>query len=268
MASGYTANNADAYERLMGRWSRSLAGEFVAFAGLTPGDRVLDLGCGTGSLVRALAARSEPSIILGTDIAPLFLRHAAASVIDPRIVWAVADGGTLPLPDANVDRALSQLVLNFIPTPDRAISELVRVTRPGGMIAASVWDFTGGLVYQRMFWDTAAALDPVADRARGRQCSLPLTGPGELAAAFVVAGLTDVESHAITIRMEYADFADYWRPIAEATGPVGDYIRATDPALLAHIEERLRAAYLSGRTDGPRSLAGTAWVAKGRRQTK
>jgi SAM-dependent methyltransferase len=263
MASFYTANNADAYERLMGRWSRSLAAELIAFCGLETGETVLDLGCGTGSLVRMLAARPEPASLVAIDIAPLFVRHAAAHLDDARLHFIVGDACAVPLASGSVDRSLSLLALNFVSAPDKAIAEMVRVTKSRGTVAAAVWDFAGGLVYQRIFWDTAAALDQAADRARARQLSGKLLGPGEMAAAFAASGLTRIAAGSLTIRMEYENFADYWQPIASATGPVGDYVRATEPALLARIEERIRAAYLHGGADGPRSMAGTAWVAKG-----
>jgi hypothetical protein len=138
-----------------------------------------------------------------------------------------------------------------------------RVTRPGGVIAAAVWDFAGGLVYQRIFWDTAVALDPEADLSRGRHFSGPLTGPGELVAAFNEAGLRGVKPASLSIRMEYADFDDYWEPIANAQGPVGDYVKRLPPKRLETLAAAVRRAYLAGRPDGPRSMAATAWAACG-----
>jgi hypothetical protein len=126
-----------------------------------------------------------------------------------------------------------------------------------------VWDFAGGLVYQRIFWDTAAALDPEAELARGRHFSSPLTREGELAAAFDVAGLHDVAPASLTIRMEYSEFSDYWEPIANAQGPVGDYVKRLPPDRLETLAAAVRRAYLAGKPDGPRSMAATAWAARG-----
>ncbi len=263
MSSTYTATDAAAYERLMGRWSPLLAEELIEFAGLAPGDAVLDLGCGTGSLALALAGRQEPRRILGVDLAEPYIAYAGGRLRDPRLAFERGDATSLNFPDGSFDRSFSLLALNFIPDPARAIAEMRRVTRAGGVVAAAVWDFAGGLTYQRIFWDTAAALDPDAERARARHFASRLTGPGELEAAFRDAGLRGVAAGSLTIRMEYASFDDYWRPIADAQGPVGDYVKRLPPARLRALAEALERAYCCGRPDGLRSMTASAWAAKG-----
>jgi SAM-dependent methyltransferase len=263
MPSGYTATDARAYERLMGRWSARLAEQLIAFAGLEPGDRVLDLGCGTGSMALALAARSEPAAILGIDIAAPYIAYAAARSADRRLDFVTGDAAAMDLPAASFDCSFSLLALNFMSDPAGALRGMRRVTRPGGVIAAAVWDFFGGLVYQRIFWDTAAAIDPTADVARGRHFSSPLIRPGELAGAFETVGLREVRSASLTIRLDYADFGDYWEPIANAQGPVGDYVKRLPPDRLDILAASVRRAYLAGQPDGPRSMAATAWAARG-----
>ena len=263
MASGYTATDAAAYERLMGRWSGRLADQLIAFAGTEAGDRVLDVGCGTGSLALALAERPEPAAIVGLDIAAPYIAYAAERAVGPRLSFVIGDAVTMDFPPGSFDRCYSLLALNFMSNPAEALARMVRVTRSDGVVAAAVWDFPGGLVYQRVFWDTAAALDPAADAARARHFSSPMTGPGELASAFRDAGLCQVTEASLTIRMEYADFADYWRPIANAQGPVGDYVKRLPREQLDRLAAAVRRAYLAGAADGPRSMAATAWAASG-----
>jgi SAM-dependent methyltransferase len=263
MASGYTATDAPAYERLMGRWSVRLAQDLIAFAGIANGDRVLDVGCGTGSMALALAARPEPAAIVGIDIAVPYIAYAGTRSADPRLSFRTGDAIALDFSAGSFDRCFSLLALNFMSHPHLALVGMRRVTRPGGVVAAAVWDFAGGLVYQRIFWDSAAALDTGADLARGRHFSAPLKGPGELAAAFNEAGLRNVTTASLTIRMEYADFSDYWEPIANAQGPVGDYVKRLSPDRLETLAAAVQQAYRAGGPDGPRSMTATAWAVHG-----
>jgi SAM-dependent methyltransferase len=153
--------------------------------------------------------------------------------VGERNAGLTGDATALAFPAESFDGAYSLLALNFMSDPGGALAGMRRVVRAGGVVAAAVWDFSGGLVYQRMFWDTAAALDLAAERARARHYSSPLTGPGQLTAAFAAAGLDLVEGCSLTIRMKYRDFPDYWEPIANGQGPVGDYIKGLAPHRLA-----------------------------------
>jgi hypothetical protein len=154
-------------------------------------------------------------------------------------------------------------MLNFVPDPVGALNEMKRVTVPGGHLAAAIWDFRGGLIYQRIFWDTAAGLDPQAAARRDQLYSGVLALPDGLLKLFARCGIERVERASLTIRMDYASFDDYWGPLLGGQGPVGTYVASLPAKLRTRIKAAVRAAYLSGAPDGPRSLAASAWAVRG-----
>lgn len=262
-ASTFNASTGDGYELQMGRWSRRLAVPFLAFAGSSSGERVLDVGCGTGSLTFLLSERSDLAAICGIDYAPPYIEHATRKSSDPRVSFRVGDACALPFPDAAFDRVLSLLMLHFVSEPHRAVAEMRRVARPGATVAATVWDARGGFVAGRMFLDTAAALDPAAGLLRARACTRPMTRPGELESAWRQAGLTNVETAELAIRMEYASFDDYWAPYLGKDGPGAEYVATLDERARVRLRDAVRSAYLDGDADGPRSYLAVAWAVKG-----
>lgn len=263
-SSTFVAADGDGYELQMGRWSRRLAAPFLDFVGCADGERVLDVGCGTGHLAAAVAARSRPAEVHGVDFSPAYIDHAKAHHAgDPRLVFRVGDACALDFADASFDRVLALLVLHFVPRADQAIAEMRRVARPGGVVGATVWDARGGFVTNRLFFDTAAALDPKAGERRARNYTRPMTRPGELAAAWRAAGLRDVRETVLSIRMEFSSFADYWTPYVGRDGPGAEYVGSLRPAERERLEAAVRAAYLDGEPDGPRSYAALAWAVKG-----
>jgi len=259
----FNASSGDGYEQLMGRWSRRLAAPFLAFAGVASGERVLDVGCGTGSLTFLLAQRPELEAIAGIDYAAPYIEHATRRNTDPRVSFRVGDAAALPFPDASFDRVLCQLVLHFVPEPERAVAEMRRVARPGATVAAAVWDARGGLLAHRLFHDTAAALDPAAAARRARAFTRPMTRPGDLEAAWRRAGLAAIETGELAIRMEFASFDDYWAPYLGKDGPAAEYIATLDAAELTRLRDAVRSAYLDGEADGVRSFVAVAWAVKG-----
>ena len=263
MPSTFNANDAAAYDRLMGRWSRRLAAPFIEHAGTAPGDRLLEVGCGTGSLSFALAEAAPFAELTAVDFADVYVKAAAAANRDPRVRFEQGDAAALRFADAAFDRTLSLLVLHLVPDAARALAEMRRVTRPGGTVAAAVWDNAGGVVMVRMFWDIAAALDPAAGPLRARALGNPVIAPGGLRRLFAGAGLERIEERALMIRMEPASFADYWEPLATGEGPMGGYISRLGADARARLQEHLREAYLAGRADGPRSFAAFAWSCRG-----
>jgi SAM-dependent methyltransferase len=258
------AGDAGTYEQFMGRWSRRLAGPFIDFMGLRDGDAVLDVGCGTGSLTLAMAARAKLAAVTGIDLSEAYVAFARGRSDDRRITFDSGDAGALPYPEGAFDRVASMLVLNLVPDATAVADEMVRVARTGRTVAAATWDLRGGLPMFRMFWDTAAMQDADAARARARYFSAPLTRPGELAHAWTGMGLRDVVQDHVTIRIDFDSFDDYWRPFLGKTGPAGTYVAGLTETQREALRSRLRAAYESGDPDGPRSFAATAWVCRGR----
>ena len=264
MPSSFHVENADGYERLMGRWSKRLAPMLIDFAGLAEGDRVLDVGCGTGSLAFTLAQRPDLREIAAIDYSPVFVEAAKRANTDPRITIQQADACALPFEDNRFDRAMSLLVLHFVPEAATAVAEMARVVRAGGVVTAAVWDHYGGMSNMRMMWDTAVMLDENALPLRRKYCFQPMMRPGEMKACFIAQGLAEVEETSLLIRMDYLSFDDYWQPIAAGEGPLGRYVAGLEPGKREALDAAMRAAYEAGEPDGPRSFASVAWACRGR----
>ena len=262
-SSTFKASDGDGYELQMGRWSHRLAEPFLEFSGFANGEQVLDVGCGTGSLTFALAARAKIKNICGLDFSADYINYASHRNSDPRIEFKVGDACALPFPDRSFDRVLSLLMLHFVPQADRAVAEMRRVARPRSTVAAAVWDARGGYVAARILLDTAATLDPIANERRARNYTRPMTRPGELAKAWRKAGFENVQDGTITIRMEFASFSDYWAPYVGKDGPVAEYVSALSVDQQQRLKDAVERAYLDGEQDGVRSYAATAWVVRG-----
>ncbi|MFL5280068.1 MAG: class I SAM-dependent methyltransferase, partial [Rhodopila sp.] len=197
--------------------------------------------------------------VAGIDQAKVYVAYARARNTDPRITLQQADARALPFADASFDRAFSMLVLQFIPDAPRAVAEMRRVVRPGGTVAAAVWDAYGGMLRTRLIWDTAAMLDPTFEPPLFRS----LSAPGELADAWREVGLVDVEQTDLVIRMEFADFDAYWES-STAEGPVFQFVTGLSDSARVSLTEHLRRVYCANRPDGPRSFASVAWACRGR----
>jgi SAM-dependent methyltransferase len=261
--STFTAGSGDGYELVMGRWSRRLAEPFLDFCGYCDGETILDAGCGTGSLAFALAQRAHNPKIEGIDFSPAYVEHATQANRDANITFRVGDICALPFADKSFDRVLSLLVLHFVPDTARAIAEMRRVARPGATVAAAVWDVRGGFVANRIFYDMAATLDKAGRERRARNLTRSMTRPGELQAAWRAAGLADIRDAMLVIRMEFASFDDYWAPYTGKDGPGAEYMASLTPAQQERLRDLVRAAYVDGDPDGPRSFAAIAWAVAG-----
>jgi SAM-dependent methyltransferase len=251
----------DAYERFMGRWSRELAPLLVEFAGVRDGDDVLDVGSGTGALTAAAAAAAPSSRILGIDPAAPCVAFAQARHPGDLIRFEVGDAQDLKLADGSVDRTLSLLVLNFLPNPGNALKEMMRVTRPGGTLAAAVWDYAQGMEMLRVFWDEAIALNPALDARDERH--MPLSREGELAVLWREHRLQGVADTALAIETRFSSFDDYWSPFLEQQGPAGAYVAALPPSEREQLRSRLRRRLLGKETDRAIVLSARAWAVRG-----
>ena len=263
-SSTFLATDGDAYELTMGRWSRRLARLFADFAEIGDAKRVLDVGCGTGHLSAEIATRSQSVQVVGVDMSAAYVGHAKTHYPNPRLTFQAGDACALDFPDATFDRVVSLLMLHHVPRTEDAVAQMRRVAKPGATVAAAVWDVRGGYVTKRMFVDTAAALDPNAVAIRAKDLTRPMTRPGELGAAWRRAGFVDVEETSLQIRMEFSSFADFWAPYLGKEGPGCEYVGSLSGEARARFEAAMRAAYVDGEADGPRSYAASAWAVKGR----
>jgi SAM-dependent methyltransferase len=221
------------------------------------------VGCGTGSLTFILSKHATFSRVEAVDYDPGFVAAARGRNEDSRINITVGDACSLQFADGVFDRALSMLVLHFVEEPERAIAEMGRVVHPGGVVAATVWDVFGGMPALRMFWDSTAALDPVANRRRNSALVRPLTQPSELRRAFERVGLLNVTETELAIRMDFTSFDDYWIPLRTGQGKHSEFMSALPQATRQRLENAVRASYLCGQADGPRTFVGVAWAVRG-----
>ncbi len=255
-------SDAEAYDRIMGRQSRLLAPLFIGFIGsIHDGDHVLDVGCGTGSLTFTIAKTAQFSKIVGIDTSEGFIEYVRSTNTDPRVTFEVGDAQQLPYPDASFDKSLAQIVLGQVPDPCRVVAEMVRVTRPGGMVAACNWDHTGGMELWSILRKSVAALDPSAENLRTSNFR---TKEGAMPALLVESGLREVEETALTVLLNYGSFDDLWSPLLRGVGPWGSYIAKLSPEHKQALRDRVRQEVLKGKPDGPFTLQALAWAACGK----
>lgn len=245
---------ADAYDRFMGRYSRLLAPQMAHLAGVTAGQRALDVGCGPGALTAELVPLLGESNVTAIDPSRTFV--AAVRARFPGITALQASAEALPFSDEAFDVALAQLVVHFMSDPVAGLTEMRRVTRPDGMVAACVWDLAGRFSPLEPFWSVARRLDPgIADESER-----PGTREGHLAELFEAADLRDVRSSALHVRLVHASFEEWWEPFTAGVGPAGAYVRGLEEGRIAELRAACRAS-LGG---GPFIVAARAWAATGR----
>lgn len=249
----------DSYESYVGRWSRQVAPLFVRWLDQPDGLTWLDVGCGTGALTGTVLSEASPASATGIDPSEGFLALARQQV--PHGRFEVGDAQELPVPDDSADVVVSGLVLNFVPDKTRALSELARVVRPGGTVAAYVWDYAEGMELMRHFWDVAGSLDPTG-LSLDEGTRFPICKPDALAALWASAGFSDVSGTGLEISTEFADFDDYWTPFLGGQGAAPAYAMSLSEEQRAELREALRAR-LPFDEDGGIRLTARAWAVRG-----
>lgn len=249
------------YEAYMGRWSVRLAPAFIDFAGLSDGQALLDVGCGTGVLTAALCHRFPNASVIGIDPSAAYVDHARRRRAARNVTYEVGDGMALAYPDDAFDACLSLLVLQAFPDRLRAVGEMRRVTRAGGTVAGAVWDFGEGMP---LFSHLRNAVGQVApDGAAGPVSRVPFALRREVGALWRDAGLIDITETHLQVTGEYRDFDDFWRTILGGGTPTTAYVAALGEAQRRQVAALMRSAILGSRPDGPFSLSARAWAVKG-----
>lgn len=244
---------AEAYDRFMGVHSRQLAPQLVGLAGLSPGDRVLDVGCGPGALTSELVKRLGAGSVAAVDPSESFV--AAARGRHPEVDVRCATAEELPYADRAFDAALAQLVVHFMTDPVAGLREMARVTRSDGVVAACVWDHAGDRTPVSTFWRAAR------DLGFGTQDESTWAGAreGHLVELFKASGLRHVEQTVLVARVDYASFDGWWEPFTFGVGPAGASYLALNPEQRARLRERCQALLPSA----PFEVVSFAWAARG-----
>lgn len=223
-----------AYDSFMGRYSLGLAEQFADAAGVSAGDTAIDVGCGPGALTGVLVARLGAGSVYACDPSPPFCAECAER--HPGVTVEPGRAEAIPFGSGTADRALAQLVLHFVTDPEVAAREMARVVRPGGSVAACVWDFDDGMEMLRAFWDAASTLDPDApDEARTRRFGRP----GEIAELLASAELAEIEESMLRVTSTYSSFDELWTGFLGGVGPAGSYCVSRSAAEQSRLRDAL-----------------------------
>ena len=247
------AVSAEAYDSFMGRYSVPLASHFADFARIADQRRVLDVGSGPGALIAELAKRLGTAAVSAVDPSESFV--VAAQKRFPEVEVGRANAEDLPFDDRTFDASLAQLVVHFMTDPVAGLGEMSRVTRPGGTVAACVWDHAGERGPLHVFWRAARELDSdVADESQ-----LAGAREGHLGELFREAGLQAVEEDALKVTVEHPTFDDWWAPFTLGVGPAGAYVSSLESGRMAELRDLCR------QTVGPApfTISAIAWAARG-----
>jgi SAM-dependent methyltransferase len=245
----------------MGRWSRLLAAEVVAWIDPPPRLRWLDVGCGTGAASEAVLTDADPMSLLGIDPSAAYVGAAEARLDDGRATFSVGEATDLPVPDSSVDQVICGLVLNFIPEPAAAVQEMRRVLIPGGRVTAYVWDYADGMQMLRRFWDAALHEDPAA-ASLDEGARFPICQPDSLRVCLADAGLHYLEARPVEVATIFSHFDDYWTPFLGGQGPAPTYCATLSQESRDRLRARLQAT-MPVEGDGTIRLRARAWAVQG-----
>jgi SAM-dependent methyltransferase len=263
MAEGVKENwgSGEPYEQYVGRWSRKVAKEFLVWLAVSPGRAWADVGCGTGALVGAILAECEPQSIAAIDRSEGFIAEARRRILDSRVRFEVGDAMALPWPSSSCDVTVSGLVLNFVSNAASMAREMARVTRPGGTVAAYVWDYAGGMQMMRHFWDVAVELNS-NDSALDQAERFPLCQPEPLETLFRDVDLTSISVRPIDIPTVFRDFDDYWTPFLGKQGAAPTYLASLNEEMRDRMRDALKARLVPN-ADGTIAMIARAWAIQG-----
>lgn len=249
------------YEKFMGRWSRLIGARFLQWLPVPIESKWLDIGCGTGALSNLVLELKNPIEVWGIDSSPEFIEFAQKIASKSSLRFDIALAQSLPIKSDYFDAAISGLALNFIPQPEQAVKEMMRVTKQGGIVAAYVWDYADGMQLLRYFWDAVVDLDPNA-AALDEGKRFPLCQEKNLKSLFEECGLYDINSRSIEVDTTFQDFEDYWQPFLGKVGPAPSYVMSLDEKGRKTLMEQLQAS-LPSVADGTINLTARAWAVQG-----
>ncbi|MGC2200336.1 MAG: class I SAM-dependent methyltransferase [Stellaceae bacterium] len=230
-----------------------MAVEFLEFAGIRQGDRVLDVGCGTGVLTIALAEGGSTAV--GIDASEPYIESARRRRSHPNVAYELGDVRRMPYTDAAFDACVSTLVLDIIPEVDEVLAEMRRVTRPGGVVASGIFDFWGGFSASALVFDTGSVLDAGIRALRDDLRAHPLAWANGQAELWRRTGLANVLEVPIVLSFDYSSFNDYWSSFSTGPSRIAQRLTALPAETRNEIERHVRAGYLAGLCDGARSFA-------------
>lgn len=257
-----TYKNGTTYDDYMGRWSEILAKSFIHFLPIKDGEEILDVGCGTGSLSKIIAENFNINRIVGIDPALNLLHHAHLKNTDPRLSFMWGLGEKIPIMDNQFDSSIALLALHNVPEPHKAVEEMMRVSRKGGLIAACEWDFSEGMEMFNILWETLIEIDPTAEKSHPKQ--IKLGRKGDLSGLWHKCGLTDIKSETINVVMEFKNFDDYLLPAMAGAQSAVRCLEKLSSDERCEFKEALRTQLLGNKNDGIFTLNARAWAVTGK----